>query len=168
MRSYLFTEAGSYLNVNATTDAQGQVKFNVPDQNYKVRVDYLGGQYWSEVFRWQDKDVVIDEGMVDLHVTWNGAEVSNAAVYLFTDTGSYLNKNITTDAQGHAKFTVPVKPYKFRIDYNGHQYWTAVITPIAHQQLAVEVPLEQLALMPTNDPKLKGMMAKPRYLWESR
>ncbi|MDD4986367.1 MAG: RHS domain-containing protein, partial [Dehalococcoidales bacterium] len=57
------------------------------------------------------------------------------------------------DAQGHAQFTVPVKGYKFRIDYNGHQYWTSVITPIAHQPLAVEVPLEQLALMPTNDPK---------------
>jgi RHS repeat-associated protein len=155
VKGYLFTEAGSYLNLNATTDAQGQVRFQVPDQNYKVRVDYLGGQYWSEVFRWQDKDVVIDEGMVDLHVTWNGQEVNGAPVYLFTDTGAYLSKNVTTDAQGHARFTVPVKPYKFRIDYNGRQYWTSVITPIAHQPLEIAVPLEQLALTPTNDPLCK-------------
>jgi RHS repeat-associated protein len=153
VKVYLFTEAGSYLNLNSTTDAQGQVKFNLPDKNYKVRVDYLGGQYWSEVFQWQDEEVVIDEGMVDLHVTWNGEEVSGAPVYLFTETGSYLNRNVSTDAQGHAQFTVPVKGYKFRIDYNGHQYWTSVITPIAHQPLSVEVPLEQLALIPTNDPK---------------
>ena len=153
VKVYLFTEAGSYLNLNSTTDAQGQVKFNVPDNNYKVRVDYLGGQYWSEVFQWQDEEVVIDEGMVDLHVTWNGEEVNNVPVYLFTETGSYLNRTMNTDTQGHAQFTVPVKGYKFRIDYNGHQYWTSVIIPIAHQPLAVEVPLEQLALMPTNDPK---------------
>jgi RHS repeat-associated protein len=116
-------------------------------------VDYLGGQYWSEVFQWQNEEVVIDEGMVDLRVTWNGEEVSGAPVYLFTETGSYLNRNVSTDAQGHGQFTVPVKPYKFRIDYNGHQYWTPVITPIEHQPLSVEVPLEQLALMDTNDPK---------------
>jgi RHS repeat-associated protein len=155
VKAYLFTETGSYLNVNATTDAQGQVRFQVPEQNYKVRVDYLGGQCWSEVFRWQDKEVIIDEGMVDLHVTWNGQEVNGAPVYLFTDTGAYLSKNVTTDAQGHARFTVPVKPYKFRIDYNGRQYWTSVITPIAHQQLEIAVPLEQLALTPTNDPLCK-------------
>ncbi|MDD4986456.1 MAG: RHS domain-containing protein, partial [Dehalococcoidales bacterium] len=153
VKVYLFTESGSYLNSSRITDHDGHVAFNVPDQNYKVRVDYLGGQYWSEVFQWQDEEVVIDEGMVDLHVTWNGEEVSGAPVYLFTETGSYLNRNVSTDAQGHGQFTAPVKPYKFRIDYSGHQYWTSVITPIAHQQLSVEVPLEQLALMPTNDPK---------------
>jgi RHS repeat-associated protein len=69
------------------------------------------------------------------------------------DTGSYLNRTVTTDTQGHARFTVPIKPYKFRIDYNGRQYWTSVITPIAHQPLSVQVPLEQLALMPTNNPR---------------
>jgi len=153
VKVYLFTEAGSYLNLNSTTDAQGQVMFNLPDKNYKVRVDYLGGQFWSEVFQWQDKEVVIDEGMVDLHVTWNDEEVSGAPVYLFTETGSYLNRNVSTDAQGHGQFTAPVKGYKFRIDYNGHQYWTPVITPIGHQSLSVEVALEQLALTDTNDPK---------------
>jgi RHS repeat-associated protein len=131
---------------------QGKVTFTVPDQRYKVRVDYLGGQYWSEPFQWQDREVVIDEGLVDLHVTWNGVEVNGAPVYLFTDTGTYLSRSVTTDPQGHAQFQVPVKAYKFRIDYNGQQYWTGVITPIAHQSLAVEVPLEQLALMPTNNP----------------
>lgn len=152
---YLFTEAGSYLNLSTATSGSGQVKFNVPDQNYKVRVDYLGGQYWSEPFKWQDKDVVIDEGQVDLHVTWNGAEVSGVPVYLFTETGSYLNRTVPTDAQGHAKFQVPVKQYKFRVDYNGRQYWTGITTPILHQQLSLETPLEQLALIPTNDPKPK-------------
>jgi RHS repeat-associated protein len=150
---YLFTDTGSYLNLNASTNAAGQVKFNVPDQEYRVRVDYLGGHYWSEVLRWQDKEVVIDEGMVDLHVTWNGADVTGAPVYLFTDTGSYLNRTIATDAQGHARFTVPVNPFRFRIDYNGRQYWTPAITPIAHQPLSIEVPLEQLALAPTNNPR---------------
>ncbi|RJR34062.1 MAG: hypothetical protein C4576_27035 [Desulfobacteraceae bacterium] len=152
VKVYLFNEAGSYLNQHAVTGDQGEVAFNLPEKSYKVRVDYLGSQYWSELFQWQDEEVVIDEGVVDLHVTWNGAEVSNAPVYLFTETGSYLNRLVNTDPYGHAQFTVPVKGYKFRIDYNGQQYWTSVITPIAHQSLEIEVPLEQLALMPTNNP----------------
>ncbi|RJR29152.1 MAG: hypothetical protein C4576_35575, partial [Desulfobacteraceae bacterium] len=152
VKVYLFNEAGSYLNQNAVTGDQGEVAFNLPEKSYKVRVDYLGSQYWSEVFQWQDEEVVIDEGVVDLHVTWNGAEVSNAPVYLFTETGSYLSRSVNTDGQGYAQFTVPVKGYKFRIDYNGQQYWTSVITPIAHQLLVIEAPLEQLALMRTNDP----------------
>ena len=90
--------------------------------------------------------------MVDLHVTWNGAEVSGSPVYLFTETGTYLNRSVNTGSQGHAQFQVPVKPYKFRVDYGGRQYWTGVITPIAHQALSVEVPLEQLAMTPTNNP----------------
>jgi RHS repeat-associated protein len=36
-----------------------------------------------------------------------------------------------------------------------------VITPIAHQQFPVEVPLEQLALMTTNDPKISRYDGEP-------
>ena len=51
---YLFTGAGSYQGINQATDANGQVIFNVPEQDYKVRPDYLSRQYWSDVFFWQD------------------------------------------------------------------------------------------------------------------
>ena len=35
------------MNQNQTTDTNGQVVFNLPEQAYKVRADYLAQQYWS-------------------------------------------------------------------------------------------------------------------------
>lgn len=102
-------------------------------------------------------EAVTDDGMLDLAVTCNGVEISGAPVDLFTDTGTYLDVSRVTGSDGHAQFQVPVKAYRFRVEYNGTQYWTEVITPIAHQSLAVEVPLEKLALMPTNDPLCERM-----------
>jgi hypothetical protein len=46
---YLFTESGSYLGQNQTTGSDGKVEFNLAEGTYKVRVDYLGYQFWSPV-----------------------------------------------------------------------------------------------------------------------
>jgi len=45
---YLFSEAGAYLGRSGTTDEQGQVVFDVPSGDYKIRADYLGYKFWSE------------------------------------------------------------------------------------------------------------------------
>ena len=45
-----------------------------------------------------------------------------------------------------------VKSYKFRVDYEGTQYWSDVVNVMAHEETDVEMPLEQLALNLTNDP----------------
>ena len=50
-------------------------------------------------------------------------------------------------------FEVPAKAYKFRVDYGGKQYWSGVKNVIADGELDVEMALDQLALMPTNNPK---------------
>jgi hypothetical protein len=63
-----------------------------PQKDYKFRADYLSGQFWSDVFVWQDVDVDIDHGIVDVHVTFNGEDVADAPVYLFTASGSYLGR----------------------------------------------------------------------------
>jgi RHS repeat-associated protein len=152
IRVYLFTPGGSYLSRYADTTAQGEVVFSLPDKSYKVRADYLGSQYWSQVFTWQDQNVNINHGKVDLHVTWIGEDVMNAPAYLFTDTGSYLGKSLKTDGYGHAIFEIPAKPYKFRVDYSGKQYWRDVTSVIADEEMDVDLALDQLALMPTNDP----------------
>jgi uncharacterized surface anchored protein len=43
---YLFNESGSYLSQNQTTDANGQVVFNLPEQSYKMRADYMSQHFW--------------------------------------------------------------------------------------------------------------------------
>jgi hypothetical protein len=51
--------------------------------------------------------------------------------------------------------------YKFRVDYDGTQYWSDVISVIAHEETDVEMPLEQLALNVTNDPNPVRYDGKP-------
>ena len=140
---------GTYAN----TDAQGQVIFSLPEKDYKVRADYLGSQYWSELIFWQDKDIDIDHGKTNIHVTNFGKDIENAKVYLFTETGSYLGKYERTDSSGSASFTLPVKLYKFRVDYSGSQYWSGEITPLPHGELDIDLALDPLALNLTNNPK---------------
>ena len=48
LKAYLFNAAGTYLGRSATTDAFGQVEFSVPEDVFKLRVDYRGYQFWSE------------------------------------------------------------------------------------------------------------------------
>ncbi|MFZ0450266.1 MAG: RHS repeat-associated core domain-containing protein, partial [Desulfatiglandaceae bacterium] len=160
-RVYLFTENGAYQNVHADTDAQGKVIFNVPQKSYKVRADYLNSQYWSDVFEWQDKEINIEHGDVRLHVTENGSNPEDVPVYLFTDQGAYLGQSVRTDAFGDAVFTIPAKAYKFRVDYNGTQYWTDVINVIPSEETDVSLALDQLALNLTNDPSPIRFDGKP-------
>jgi len=47
------------------------------------------------------------------------------------------------------------------VDYDGTQYWSDVISVIAHEETDVEMPLEQLALNVTNDPNPVRFDGKP-------
>ena len=158
---YLFTASGSYMSQYQVTNEQGQVTFNVPQEDYKVRADYLSGQYFSDTFNWMDTEVDIDHGLIDLHVTFNGEDVFDAPIYLFTESGSYLGRYERTGYYGHVQFLIPSRSYKFRVDYEGTQYWSDVVNIIAHEETDVELPLEQLALNFTNDPNPVRFDGKP-------
>ena len=149
---YLFTESGAYQGQNAQTDTGGQVMFNLPDKAYKVRADYLGGQHWSDVFTSVDTTVDIDHGYANLHVTDTGTDVVDAPVYLFTETGSYLGRMQRTDAGGLTSFLVPAGAYKFRVDYDGTQYWSDVVNILDDEETVVDLALDLLALDGTRNP----------------
>ncbi|MFH1985623.1 MAG: RHS repeat-associated core domain-containing protein [Pseudomonadota bacterium] len=153
VKVYLFTASGAYQSVNATTDADGQVSFTLPNQNYKVRADYLGRQFWSEVFNGASEVAVdIAHGYADIHVTDLGADVQGASVYLFTETGSYLSRMQPTDAAGTVSFIVPAGAYKFRVDHGGSQYWSDVVNVLADEVTPIEMALDLLALDDTLNP----------------
>ena len=101
---YLFTGAGAYQGINQATDANGEVTFNVPEKDYKVRADYMSAQHWSDVFSWQDVEVDINHGTAILNVTENGQDVFDVSVYLFTESGSYLDRFERTDSSGQVQF----------------------------------------------------------------
>jgi hypothetical protein len=142
VKTYLFNAAGSYLGLNKTTDTAGQVVYSVPDQEYRVRADYLGEQYWSAPFQQQDKTITISQGLVRVHVSRGGTDVSGARVYLFTPSGAYLGRYVTTDALGEVEYIIPVGSYLFRVDEGGTQQWSGVIEVQAGVEINVEVSLD--------------------------
>jgi len=152
LKVYLYTSAGSYQGQYQLTDTSGQVSFSLPDQEYKVRVDHLGQQFWSEPFQSVDSTVTINQGLATIHVHRTGVDVEGAKVYLFSAGGSYLGKYETTDVYGEAQFLLSDSAFKFRVDEGGNQYWSDVINIIAGEENPVELDLDLLALQRTNDP----------------
>ena len=123
------------------------------DQDYKVRVDYLGQQFWSAPFNGVSEIAVeIAHGYADIHVTDLGIDVEGASVYLFTESGSYLGRMQPTDAAGNASFLMPAGAYKFRVDHGGNQYWSDVMNVMANEATPVPMPLDLLALDGTLNP----------------
>ena len=84
---YLFTSSGVYQNQSLITDANGQVSFSLPDQEYKVRVDYLDQQYWSDPFTSTDVSVNIYLADAEITVTGSGMPAEGIQVYVFTPEG---------------------------------------------------------------------------------
>ncbi|MFZ1985708.1 MAG: carboxypeptidase regulatory-like domain-containing protein, partial [Desulfatitalea sp.] len=130
---YLFSAAGTYMGITKQSDDQGHVFFDLPETAYKVRADYMGRQFWSDVFTWQDPLVSVP--MADARVTVSGAgyPLPGVKVYLFTEASSYLGRNATTDANGQCTFRVPEGTYRFRADYQSSQFWSGPETLTADQ-----------------------------------
>jgi RHS repeat-associated protein len=144
---YLFTSSGSYMGQYRTTDEDGEVTFNLPQQSYKVRVDYLGQQFWSEDFMWQDVAISIPHGKANIHVKRGANNVQNARVYLFSGGGSYLSRYEITDSLGMAEFLIPSGSYKFRADEGSSQKFSDVVVIIADQTTVVDINLSGLPIV---------------------
>ncbi|MFZ5571308.1 MAG: carboxypeptidase regulatory-like domain-containing protein [Thermodesulfobacteriota bacterium] len=137
---YLFTAAGAYQNRMLTTDAQGQVVFDLPDREYKVRADYLSGQFWSTAFNQQDMAVAIPMADAEITVTYGGAPLAGVPVYAYTAAHAYLNRHQTTGTDGRAVFRLPASgTYEFRADYQASQYWSGETSLPADQVSPVAI-----------------------------
>ena len=142
IKVYLFSPTDTYLGQHQLTDGNGRVAFSLPDHDYQVRVDYLGHQFWSGDFRSQDTTVTINQGMAEIHARRSANDVAGAKVYLFSEGGSYLGWNETTNGSGRAEFLLPDHAFKFRLDENGEQHWTPLIQIHAGEVSTVEVDLD--------------------------
>ncbi|MCE1253527.1 MAG: hypothetical protein LWX83_08270, partial [Anaerolineae bacterium] len=54
----------------------------------------------------------------------NGKPLNATTVYAFSS-ATYKNINAKTNSSGIAKLSLPKGNYRFRIDYNAMQYWSA-------------------------------------------
>ena len=164
---YLFTPSDSYLGLNPATDSDGQAAFDLPEKPYKVRADFLGRQFWSDVFEWQDTAVDIPRGTVALHVHLGGSAIAGARVYLFSEAGAYLGWFEVTDENGNVSFLLPDRPYKFRIDYDGGQYWSDEITAAAGTSSPVDIDLTPPTVEINADPSAIDAGGSSTLSWSS-
>ncbi|MFZ0613063.1 MAG: chitobiase/beta-hexosaminidase C-terminal domain-containing protein [Desulfobacterales bacterium] len=142
VKVYLFTPAGAYLGRQAVTDNNGQVHFSLPNQPYKVRVDAVGHQFWSDDFQQAGTTMVIPQGRANVQALRTGTTVVGAKVYLFSDSGAYLGRVETTAADGKTAFTLPSGSFKFRVDEGADQVWSEVLTIPAGATVEATVNLE--------------------------
>ncbi|MCP4723101.1 MAG: hypothetical protein GY860_26920 [Desulfobacteraceae bacterium] len=134
IKTYLFTESGTYMGISQTTDDQGQALFLVPEKPYKIRGDYLSVQYWSPVFTWTDPGITIAQGNIQLDLTNAGQPLADVKTYVFTTEGQYLDISSVSDAQGRVFFTLPQGSYTFRSDWLDNQYWSQTLIVTANEQ----------------------------------
>ncbi|MBM9538730.1 RHS repeat-associated core domain-containing protein [Desulfobulbus alkaliphilus] len=111
---YAFDAHDQYTGLTATTDIEGQARFNRDDFGqgpYRFRVDYLGHQVWSEpvvVRTIRGIALVIEEETMAVQVVLNGVEAVEVPVYAFTEEGEYLGLFAVTDSEGRVWFDLPV------------------------------------------------------------
>lgn len=142
LKVYLFTPAGAYLGQHAITDGNGQVHFSLPNQDYQVRVDTLGNQFWSNVFQQAGTNVSIPQGQAIVQALRAGAAIEGAKVYLFSESGVYLGWMESTEADGRAEFILPSRTFKFRVNEGADQIWSDVVALPSGETIEVTVNLE--------------------------
>lgn len=155
VKCYLFSAGGAYLNQSATTDASGLVTFDVADGSYKIRVYYLGYQYWSDALNSSEilsTTVTIPHEEVGVAVTGSNAvtvdQLAGVRCYLFTAAGSYTGITTVSDQLGVAHFNVPMNLYKVRADYMGEKYWSEEFDWF---DTIIDIPHGDIALIVTED-----------------
>ena len=142
LKVYLFTPTGAYLGQHAVTDGSGQVRFSLPKQDYQVRVDTLGNQFWSDVFQQAGTTMTIPQGRAIVQALRAGATIEGAKVYLFSDSGAYLGWVETTEVDGRAEFILPNRAFKFRVNEGADQVWSDIVAVPAGTSVEETVNLD--------------------------
>lgn len=128
LRVYAF-DGMAYTNFNATTDANGQALFTLPQGDYRFRADLNGTQFWSGESNQctlpgcETVTVTVTKPVTVTVQDTDGTPKEGLKVYTFDGT-AYTNFNGTTDVNGQAVFTLPEGDYRFRADFNGTQFWS--------------------------------------------
>jgi pilus assembly protein Flp/PilA len=132
VRVYVFNERGNYVSLYGNTSADGSLEVNLPDGNFKFRVDYRGQRYWSDLVNSPGmNEAVVETGQQPFTIkVLNAANnpLPNVRVYAFNENGNYIGLNGNTDAGGALTLDLPDGNFKFRANYRGQTYWSEVAT----------------------------------------
>lgn len=138
----------TYMNVSGTTDASGIAVLMMPAGSYRFRIDKNGTQFFTNASNHcttpacTEVDHEIPENVSVTVTNPAGSPEAGLTVYAFDGT-TYTNKSALTNAAGIAIFTLVPGNYRFRIDKDGTQFFTAAANHCAAPgctAVAYEVP----------------------------
>ncbi len=119
----------AWAGYTATTDAQGQVSFTLPDGNYRFRVYKNSRSFWSgadnhcAVPGCTSASVTVDNTVVVTVLDSAGNPESGLKVQAYNGS-TFAGYSIYTDAQGRAAMTLPAGNYRFRVVKGGTAFWS--------------------------------------------
>ncbi len=115
-----------------TTDVNGEVRFTLPQGDYRFRSDLNGPQFWSDgvnhctIPGCETATVVVTLPVTVTVEDGGGASLDAVPVYVF-DGATYTGYNGTTNVDGQVDFTLLQGSYRFRADHGGEQYWSGEV-----------------------------------------
>lgn len=139
------------LGQTVVTNEQGVAHFDLSPGSYRIAVDYMGAEIWSELLvapEVQASTLTIPLLPLTVQVvrdnTGESAEpLAGASCYLYAQIPGegegeggeggeeyvYTDTSGVTDEQGEVYFTVPDHPYRVMTIYMGTEFWTDLIYP---------------------------------------
>jgi hypothetical protein len=119
----------TYAGYNATTNAEGQVTFTLPEGSYRFRTYKAGRFFWSDsenhcsVPGCNMAYIVVDNTVVVTVLDTDGNPKSGLNVLAY-DGPNYVGIAAYTNAQGEATLALPEGSYRFRVAENGTAFWS--------------------------------------------
>ena len=135
---------GDYAGITQRSDVEGVAGFRgLATGQYAFRADYLGQTYWSEVVdTMQTGQATITITILQTIVSISdrqGDSVSGVPVYAYTANDDFTGLSSRSSKEGAAALDLPEGTYKFRADYDGHAYWSDLVTLPGASQVAMQV-----------------------------
>jgi RHS repeat-associated protein len=123
-------DGDSYTNFNQVTNEDGTALFVLPFGHYRFRADVGGTSFWSGVENhytlpttWPYVNLTVNKPVTVSVVGSDGAPVANTVVDVYAGE-DYTGRSATTSADGKVNFRLPDGEYRFRVEQDGHEYWS--------------------------------------------
>jgi hypothetical protein len=137
-----------YLGESEITDQDGQVTFNIPEEEYSFTGTYMGYPFSSEPSSYSGIPITIELEEMDVYVFtgYDSTEDALSGVTAILYTLDENNNGLTeveseiTDVSGNCIFYIPDEEYKFKVEYLIYDYWSEIVS---WEELEPEMIIEE-------------------------
>ena len=126
----------------------------LPEKPFKVRADYLGNEYWSESFTWQNTSVDIPMAKAEVMVTNSGLPLEGIPVSVYSESTADLGMVKSTDQNGKALFLLTHRKVDAIVHLNPMFCCPGVVTASLFRKLQADfsLPIVDIFYDGTGDP----------------